>query len=187
MINWTTWGSWATGVPTVTGRDAVTSATSPAAPAVNCARRRHDGNASSSTGPNSTGHVFVAIPRPSRMPAVAARRPEIFGPARNTMANAARENSRQAGSLWPCTLLTRMGSGLHAYWNLRSAARPPEAPATVPTSTVTPRSARIDGIRAMISQVTCRCRWTQYAPARANAYTGREPQPFCRVFRIGSR
>ncbi len=49
------------------------------------------------------------------MPAAAAARPEIRGPARSTTANAANENSRHAGSTWPCTAHTRMASGLHAY------------------------------------------------------------------------
>jgi len=47
----------ATGVPTVTGSVTYSSAMTPAAPAVNCARRRHDGRASSSAGPNTAGQV----------------------------------------------------------------------------------------------------------------------------------
>ena len=122
------YGSLATGVPTVAGSDTHSSAMTPAAPAVNCARRRHDGSASSNAEQHH-GHVCVAIARPNRVPAAPARRPDSSGPARSMTASAPRENRKQKGSAWPCTLLIRMGSGLQAYWNLRSAARSPAAPA----------------------------------------------------------
>jgi len=70
-----------------------------------------------------------------------------------------------AGSTWPCTALTKIGSGLHAYWNRRSAAGWPTASATLPTITTTPTSHAMAGSRPVISQDTPKWICAQYAPA----------------------
>ena len=111
-------GSLSTGVPTVSGM--VSSSRSPTAPAPmsNRSRARQVGRASSRAGRKSTGQVFTEIASAISTPASTTRG---AGPRRRAT-NAPTANSRHSGSICPCTALTKIAIGVHAYWNARRPA-----------------------------------------------------------------